>query len=129
MDENQAAIAEGLRRASLIAGGEVPVITALSGGVSCDVFRVETSARKLCAKRALPRLRVESVWEAPVDGCARPKSSLACGSEVDSRLLRPWHSSGAVARRQSRVGSARPFCSCCIARNSLKHGEHSTMCR
>ncbi|MDP3908571.1 phosphotransferase family protein [Novosphingobium sp.] len=67
MSENHAAIAECLRRAGLLAAGELPVITALSGGVSCDVFRIDTAAGTLCAKRALPRLRVATVWEAPVD--------------------------------------------------------------
>ncbi|MFM5953205.1 MAG: phosphotransferase family protein [Novosphingobium sp.] len=67
MSESHHAITEGLRRAGLIAAGEVPVITALSGGVSCDVFRVDTAKRTLCAKRALPQLRVATVWEAPVD--------------------------------------------------------------
>ena len=65
MDDNQRIITEGLLRAGLIAAGDVPVITPLSGGVSCDVFRVETPSGTLCAKRALPRLRVATVWEAP----------------------------------------------------------------
>ena len=38
----------------------------LSGGVSCDVWRIEADGRVFCVKRALPRLRVDSVWEAPV---------------------------------------------------------------
>lgn len=67
MSKSHHAITTGLRRAGLIAPGELPVITPLSGGVSCDVFRVDTAARTLCAKRALPRLRVATVWEAPVD--------------------------------------------------------------
>lgn len=65
MDDNQRIITEGLLRAGLIATRDVPVITPLSGGVSCDVFRVETPSGTLCAKRALPRLRVATVWEAP----------------------------------------------------------------
>ena len=65
MDDNQHIITEGLLRAGLIATRDVPVITPLSGGVSCDVFRVETPSGTLCAKRALPRLRVATVWEAP----------------------------------------------------------------
>ena len=65
MDDNQRIITEGLLRAGLIAAGDGPVITPLAGGVSCDVFRVDTPAGTLCAKRALPRLRVATVWEAP----------------------------------------------------------------
>ena len=65
MDDNQRIITEGLLRAGLIAAGDVPIITPLSGGVSCDVFRVDTPTATLCAKRALPRLRVATVWEVP----------------------------------------------------------------
>lgn len=65
MDDNHRIITEGLLRAGLIAAGDVPIITPLSGGVSCDVFRVDTPTGTLCAKRALPRLRVATVWEVP----------------------------------------------------------------
>ncbi|MFX3658023.1 MAG: phosphotransferase [bacterium] len=39
---------------------------ALSGGVSSDIWRVDTPRGPYCAKRALPRLRVAALWEAPV---------------------------------------------------------------
>ena len=39
---------------------------ALPGGVSCDVWKVESGGRTFCVKRALPRLRVAKLWEAPV---------------------------------------------------------------
>jgi len=38
----------------------------LAGGVSSDIWRVEAGAQTFCAKRALPRLRVKALWEAPV---------------------------------------------------------------
>jgi 5-methylthioribose kinase len=41
-------------------------VAALPGGVSCDVWRVEAGGKILCVKRALPRLRVAKLWEAPV---------------------------------------------------------------
>ena len=66
MDDNQHIITAGLLRAGLIAAGDVAEITPLSGGVSCDVFRVETPTATYCAKRALPRLRVATVWEVPM---------------------------------------------------------------
>jgi 5-methylthioribose kinase len=50
----------------LISAGEAIICTALTGGVSCDVWRVDASARALCVKQALPRLRVAALWEAPV---------------------------------------------------------------
>ncbi len=39
---------------------------ALSGGVSSDIWRVELARGPVCVKRALPRLRVAQLWEAPV---------------------------------------------------------------
>jgi aminoglycoside phosphotransferase (APT) family kinase protein len=41
-------------------------VTTLPGGVSCDVWRVEAAGRTFCVKRALPRLRVAKLWEAPI---------------------------------------------------------------
>jgi hypothetical protein len=38
----------------------------LSGGVSSDIWRVDAPCGTYCAKRALPRLRVAALWEAPV---------------------------------------------------------------
>ena len=40
---------------------------ALPGGVSSDIWRVELPDRLVCVKRALPRLRVAQVWEAPIE--------------------------------------------------------------
>src|SRR5690348_9967633 len=41
-------------------------LTNLSGGVSCDVYRVEIEGRApLVVKRALPKLRVTVDWHAP----------------------------------------------------------------
>src|SRR5207237_5493779 len=42
-------------------------VTTLPGGVSSDVWRVETDGQAFCVKRALPRLRVAKLWEAPVE--------------------------------------------------------------
>jgi aminoglycoside phosphotransferase (APT) family kinase protein len=56
-----------LRAARLAAPGESPAATALTGGVSSDIWRVELAGGPLCVKGALPRLRVSQVWEAPVE--------------------------------------------------------------
>ncbi len=41
--------------------------TALAGGVSSDIWRVDLAdGRTLCVKRALPRLKVAADWQAPV---------------------------------------------------------------
>ena len=60
-----------LRRHGLAAANEVPPAVALSGGVSSDIWRVDlgsgAAARSIVVKRALPRLRVEQLWEVPVE--------------------------------------------------------------
>ncbi len=40
--------------------------TPLSGGVSCNAWRVEAGGRAICVKRALPKLNVADDWRAPV---------------------------------------------------------------
>ena len=61
------AIAGALRRMGL-AGADEPVrLVALSGGVSSDIFRAELARGAVCVKRALPRLKVAAVWNAPVE--------------------------------------------------------------
>ena len=56
-----------LRRQGLAADGEVPRSEALSGGVSSDIWRVDLKGGPICVKRALPRLRVAQLWEAPIE--------------------------------------------------------------
>lgn len=46
--------------------GEAPRWSPLTGGVSSEIWRVDLPGRSLCVKRALARLKVEDVWEAPV---------------------------------------------------------------
>jgi 5-methylthioribose kinase len=40
---------------------------ALAGGVSSDIYRVDLPSGPICVKRALPRLKVSALWEAPVE--------------------------------------------------------------
>ena len=47
--------------------GETARWTALSGGVSSDIWRADLPGRSLCIKRALARLRVAAEWHAPVE--------------------------------------------------------------
>jgi 5-methylthioribose kinase len=58
------AVAGFLERTGL---GRASSIRALSGGVSSDIWRVDLEQRRVCVKRALPRLRVAQRWEAPVE--------------------------------------------------------------
>ena len=60
-----------LRKHGLAAADEVPPATVLAGGVSSDIWRVDlgsgSTAYSIVVKRALPRLRVEQLWEVPVE--------------------------------------------------------------
>ena len=46
---------------------ETPRAEPLGGGVSSDIWRVDLAGGTVCVKRALPRLRVAQLWEAPVE--------------------------------------------------------------
>jgi 5-methylthioribose kinase len=56
--------------------------TGLSGGVSSDIWRVDTADASYCAKCALPRLKVTALWEAPTARNAEEVRWL--------RTVRPW---------------------------------------
>ena len=56
-----------LRRMGLVGEGELPGLLPLAGGVSSDIYRVETAKGPICLKRALPRLKVRAEWMAPVE--------------------------------------------------------------
>lgn len=56
-----------LQRAGIAITGPLE-ITPLAGGVSSDIVRIALSDRRVfCAKRALPKLKVASDWEAPLE--------------------------------------------------------------
>jgi len=56
-----------LREQGFIAAGETALCTALTGGVSSDIWRVDLpDGRVICIKRALAKLRVAADWYAPV---------------------------------------------------------------
>ena len=60
-----------LRKHGLVEADETPAAEALSGGVSSDIWRVQLKSGQagssIVVKRALPRLRVAQLWEAPVE--------------------------------------------------------------
>ena len=66
MAGDQAVVQRMLARLGLIGPGEVPRLVPLAGGVSSDIWRVETARGPLCVKRALARLKVAEDWRAPV---------------------------------------------------------------
>ena len=57
--------AQALRELGL-AGTEPLRGAPLTGGVSSDIWRITTSHGQVCAKRALPKLRVAADWHAPI---------------------------------------------------------------
>ena len=55
-----------MRRLGLAPQDEPCVCEPLSGGVSSDIWRIVVGRQRYCLKRALPRLKVARLWEAPV---------------------------------------------------------------
>ena len=78
-------IIEGLRGAGLIDDGEV-VLEPLTGGVSCDVWKVDTPTGPIVVKRPLPQLRVVAEWLAPVERGISEVRWLRRARGVDPRL-------------------------------------------
>lgn len=67
MPEPDAVIVAALRRMGLAGNRAAPPMTPLAGGVSSDIWRVDLPAGPVCVKRALARLKVDALWEAPVE--------------------------------------------------------------
>lgn len=60
------ALCDALSRMGLLGGGEPVELVELSGGVSARIVSVKTSTRTMCVKQALPKLKVEADWAAPL---------------------------------------------------------------
>ena len=50
-----------------LAGNEALLGVPLTGGVSSDIWRIDTPQGPVCAKRALAKLRVAADWRAPIE--------------------------------------------------------------
>ncbi len=61
------ALSDALVRMGLATPGNPLTGTALTGGVSSDIWRVDLESGPICVKRALPRLKVEAEWRVPVE--------------------------------------------------------------
>jgi hypothetical protein len=61
-----AAFTQALRELGLCAD-EVLLGLPLTGGVSSDIWRIDTAQGPVCAKRALAKLRVAADWRAPIE--------------------------------------------------------------
>jgi fructosamine-3-kinase len=60
-------VMEALARLGLLVDEDTPRFTRLTGGVSSDIWRVDLARGPVCVKRALPKLRVDQDWFAPVE--------------------------------------------------------------
>jgi aminoglycoside phosphotransferase (APT) family kinase protein len=66
-DGDASAILASLRRMAIVSADQLVRFTALAGGVSSDIYRVDLPDRTICVKRALARLKVAADWRAPVE--------------------------------------------------------------
>lgn len=78
-------IVEELRGAGLVGEGDV-VLEPLTGGVSCDVWKVETASGPIVVKRPLEQLRVAAEWHAPVERGQSEVRWLRRARGVDPRI-------------------------------------------
>ena len=62
-----AEFAQALRELGLASATAPLTGVPLTGGVSSDIWRVDTAAGPVCAKRALAKLRVAADWRAPIE--------------------------------------------------------------
>ena len=96
-----AALTAALRRMGLAGAEERPRFEPLEGGVSSDIYRVQTAAGPVCVKRALPRLKVKADWRAPVERNGSEAGWLAAVNallpEAAPRLLGQDRKAGALA--------------------------------
>lgn len=60
-------ILRGLRRLGLLEELDSAAFEMLAGGVSSDIWKISTRGRVYCVKRALPKLKVQADWFAPVE--------------------------------------------------------------
>ena len=65
---SQRTFAAALNRMGLTApDAPPPPLVPLAGGVSSDIVRVDLPGGSICLKRALPKLKVQADWQAPVE--------------------------------------------------------------
>jgi aminoglycoside phosphotransferase (APT) family kinase protein len=78
---------DAVRRLGLPGAGDAPVMTALTGGVSSDIWRVDLPGGPVCIKRALSRLKVAADWRVPVARSAYEVAWLETAGRIDSRAV------------------------------------------
>jgi tRNA A-37 threonylcarbamoyl transferase component Bud32 len=76
-----------LGRMGLLEPGEIPAITPLTGGVSSDIVRVQLKGGPICIKRALPKLKVQADWQAPVERNQYEIDWMRIAAAIDPRTV------------------------------------------
>ena len=61
------ALLDSLRQMGIVSAGQPIRLSALTGGVSSDIYRADLPSGAVCVKRALARLRVAADWQAPIE--------------------------------------------------------------
>nr|WP_243853556.1 aminoglycoside phosphotransferase family protein [Sphingopyxis panaciterrae] len=69
----------------MVGAGDI-ALEPLTGGVSCDVWKVETADGPIVVKRPLPQLRVAAEWLAPVERGVSEVRWLRRARGVDARI-------------------------------------------
>jgi len=78
---------DAVRRLGLPGAGDAPAMTALAGGVSSDIWRVDLPDGPVCIKRALSRLKVAADWQVPVARSAYEVAWLETAGRIDPRAV------------------------------------------
>lgn len=76
-----------LGRMGLLQPGESPSIAPLAGGVSSDIVRVDLASGLICIKRALPKLKVQADWLAPVERNQYEIEWMRVAAAIDPRAV------------------------------------------
>jgi 5-methylthioribose kinase len=86
--EDFSEVALALSQMGLLGDDEQFAIARLSGGVSCDVLRIELKRRPpVVVKRALPKLRVAADWRAPPERAATEVAWIRLVAGIDPRWV------------------------------------------
>ena len=67
MSDSRNEVATALSSLGFCPLGVTPEMAPLTGGVSSEIWRVTLPDRTVCIKRALPKLKVDADWRAPVE--------------------------------------------------------------
>ena len=79
---NPTVLLDRLRNLGIIDKDENPVLEALDGGVSSDIWSVKARTGTFCVKRALPQLKTEKEWFVPVERNANEANWLRCAHNI-----------------------------------------------